>query len=65
MSTEHTIKAYRREDDNSKCPWRVLINGKEDPLNRDFKDKQDIHDWFDTMTANGFYKDYDLIFISY
>ena len=62
MSSKHTIKAYILGS-KAKCPWRITIDGKEDPCNRDFKDPKDIREWFETMTAYGYYIGYELVFL--
>jgi len=39
-------------------PYRVLIDGKKDPCNRDFEDREDVRTTFAALMEAGFYKGY-------
>lgn len=53
------IEAYK--GGKGDCPWRVRIDGKTDPRNRDFKDVPDIRDTFAALQEAGFYEGYEII----
>ena len=57
---KHTIEAYLAGTPEC-APWRVRIDGKADPVNREFADKKDIVDTFALLMANGFYEGFELI----
>ena len=51
------IEVYRNPNPaNKKFPWRVRINGEEDPRNRDFENKADLLDSFKALNDEGYYK---------
>jgi len=51
---EHKITAYRNLDVDKKKSGTIfiLIDGKPDPMNRDFVDVSDLTQWFKNMTEN-------------
>lgn len=55
------IVAYRRKVD-SIAPWRVKVDGKADPRNREFQDPQDIRDTYELLKMHGYYQGYELMF---
>lgn len=58
---EKTIKIYKNQRPQfPECPYRVTINGEEDPRNRDFEDVADIQDSFLFLRENGLYQGYTI-----
>lgn len=55
------LVAYKlRNPADIKTPWRVIVNGKADPANRDFVDPSDIEDTYDALRDAGLIEDYSL-----
>lgn len=42
-------------------PWRVTVDGKEDPRNRDFEDFNDVKETYTILQEAGYYKGYEII----
>lgn len=41
-------------------PWRVWVDGKPDPRNRDFESLDDVRKTYEVLQAEGYYKDYEI-----
>lgn len=55
------LTAYKlRNPADVKTPWRVIVNGKADPANRDFVDPSDIQECYDALRDAGLIEDYSL-----
>lgn len=55
------LVAYKlRHPEHKDTPWRVIVNGKADPVNRDFKDPADIMELYDYLRDEGLVEDYTL-----
>lgn len=54
-----TITAYFADDDK-RCPWRVLVNGKTDPVNRVFENVADIEDTYAALKVAGLIGEYQI-----
>lgn len=50
-----------KTDSISTHPWRVLVDGKPDPRNRDFESPSDIRRCYDDLVLAGLVEDYKLI----
>ncbi len=55
-----TITAFRLKKDESECPFRVLVDGRHDPRNRDFRDMKDVRDCYKYLQIHGFYVGYEI-----
>jgi len=57
------IEVYKNAKPKDKSyPWRVRIDGKEDPRNRDFHNRVDILDSFKTLNLEGYYIGATIVF---
>ena len=54
-----TIIAYDRG--YGEWPWRVLVDGKKDPRNRDFESFEDVKRTYRVLQAAGFYHGYTVV----
>lgn len=55
------LTAYKlAQPADARTPWRVLVNDKADPANRDFKDPTDIQECYDALREAGVIEDYSL-----
>lgn len=54
------ITAFRLKKNKSEYPFRVLVDGKPDPRNRDFRDLKDIRDCYEYLQIHGFYVGYKI-----
>ena len=55
------IEAYK--EGKGDWPWRVRIDGKADPRNRDFESVDDIRKTYEALQDAGYYKDYEIVVI--
>ena len=46
---------------NGAWPWRVLVDGKPDPRNRDFEGLTDIRKTYAKLQAAGYYVGYSIV----
>lgn len=53
-----TIEAFNTNQ--GAFPWRVTVDGKPDPRNRDFESMMDVRKTYAILQAAGFYKDYTI-----
>lgn len=63
---QKVISIYMKENiPEGNNPFFLIIDGKPDPLNRDFLDISDIKEWFSLMQSHGYYTEYSLDVESY
>lgn len=61
MTQSIHITMYRYTSDPAeRCPFKVFVNGKKDPRNRDFENAADVRSCYEALQEAGLVKDFTI-----